>query len=219
MKMAGHRRARRQLLCGLLGVAAAAWAGANPPGSAEDGMSGPVQRLQQWVMHAADHGGAPFIVIDKPGAHLWLFDAAGTLLGHTPVLLGLARGDHTVPGIGERRIEDVLPHERTTPAGRFVAEAGHNANGEDVLWIDYHAAVSLHRVRANNAAERRLQRLASPTPADNRISYGCINLPAVFYDRHIQPLVRAHRPVVYLLPDTLPMERVFAALQHAPASR
>lgn len=56
-----------------------------------------------------------------------------------------------------------LPHERTTPAGRFLAEAGRNADGDDIFWVDYDVAVSMHRVRAHVPAERRLQRLASPT--------------------------------------------------------
>jgi len=85
------------------------------------------------------------------------------------VLLGLARGDDSVPGIGERKIAEILPFERTTPAGRFVGERGRNASGEDIVWVDYDAAVSMHRVRATNPKERRLERLASPTPADNRI--------------------------------------------------
>ncbi len=55
----------------------------------------------------------------------------------------------------------ILPEERTTPAGRFVAELGHNIKGEDIVWVDYDAAVSLHRVRATNPTERRLQRLAT----------------------------------------------------------
>lgn len=106
-----------------------------------------------------------------------------------------------MPDIGTRAIADILPHERTTPAGRFIAERGRNADGEDVIWIDYDAAVSMHRVRANDPLERRLQRLASPTPRDNRISYGCINVPAAFYDRWLAPLVVAARPVVYVLPE------------------
>ena len=40
----------------------------------------------------------------------------------------------------------MLPEERTTPAGRFVAERGQNLRGEDVVWIDYDAAVLMHRV-------------------------------------------------------------------------
>jgi hypothetical protein len=61
--------------------------------------------------------------------------------------------------------------------------------------------VSLHRVRANNKAERRLERLASPTVEDNRISYGCVNLPAAFYDAHVKPLFGNSRGVIYVLPE------------------
>jgi hypothetical protein len=161
------------------------------------------------IAASRDNAGAPFVVIDKRQAHLWLFDAAGRALGSTPVLLGLARGDHTVPGIGDRPLAQVRPDERTTPAGRFVAEHGRNTQGEDILWVDYDAAVSMHRVRATNPKERRLQRLASESVADNRISYGCINIPAAFYDDHLLPAVRRTAPVVYLLPETRPAATLF----------
>jgi len=164
----------------------------------------------RWVRQSQDNEGAPFIVIDKRQARLWLFDARGSLLGDTPVLLGLARGDASVPGIGEREMADIQRHERTTPAGRFIAEPGVNASGEDIFWIDYDAAVSMHRVRAVNAAERRLQRLASPSMADNRISYGCINVPAAFYDRRIRPLFLSGRGVVYVLPEQVPLRSLFS---------
>ena len=80
------------------------------------------------------------------------------------MLLGLARGDDTVPGIGEKKLSEIPPEERTTPAGRFVAEPGVNAEGDDIVWVDYDAAVSMHRVRTTNPVERRLQRLLSRTP-------------------------------------------------------
>jgi hypothetical protein len=173
------------------------------------------QSMVAWVTQVGDNAGLPFIVIDKRGARLWVFDALGRALAQTPVLLGLARGDLSVPGIGERAMRDIRPEERTTPAGRFIAEPGRNADGEDVFWIDYENAVSMHRVRATNPVERRLQRLATPTAADNRISYGCINVPARFYDTRIQPLFGKGHGVVYLLPDVLPMDRVFPGLRVA----
>jgi hypothetical protein len=156
-----------------------------------------------------DNGALPFAVLDKREAHLWLFDARGRMLGATPVLLGLARGDASVPGIGEREMRQIRPHERTTPAGRFIVEAGRNTSGEDIFWVDYDAAVSMHRVRATNPAERRLQRLATRTPRDNRISYGCINVPAHFYDSRIRPLFGAQRGVVYVLPERMPAAKYF----------
>lgn len=179
------------------------WACAAAPAAASglEPMTPPAQRAYAHVVTTRDNASAPFIVIDKVAARLWVFDARGDPRGSTPVLLGAARGDRTVPGIGQRPIEQILPHERTTPAGRFVAERGRNADGEDIIWVDYDAAVSMHRVRATKASERRLERLASSTPRDNRISYGCINVPAAFYERWLGPLVVNAKPVVYVLPE------------------
>ena len=140
---------------------------------------------------------------------LHVFDAAGNPRGSSPVLLGLAVGDDSVPGIGERKMSDIRPAERTTPAGRFVSEPGRNLQGEDIVWIDYDAAVSMHRVRNGNQADRRLERLATPTPADNRISYGCVNVPAAFYDAFIKPFFGVKPAVVYVLPETRPASAVF----------
>ena len=168
-------------------------------------------QIANWVVHSADNGALPFLIVDKRRAKVYAFDVGGHLLGSAPVLLGLARGDESVPGIGERKIADILPQERTTPAGRFVAELGRNAKGEDIIWIDYDAAVSMHRVRANNPKERRLTRLSSPTPDDNRISYGCINVPVQFYETVLMPTMAAHHAVVYVLPDVRSARDVFGA--------
>jgi len=161
------------------------------------------------VLHSRDNGRAPFIIIDKRHARMWLFNAQGEARGNTPVLLGLARGDHTAPGIGDKPLAQIRVGERTTPAGRFVAEPGRNAKGDDIYWVDYDSAVSMHRVHDVDPGDKRLQRLATPSIADNRISYGCINVPAAFYDQSLVPLVGRARAVVYLLPETRPFESIF----------
>ena len=158
---------------------------------------------------ASDAGGRPFIVIDKPAAAMYVFDADGRVRGSAPVLLGAAIGDDTVPGVGDKPLDKVLPEEKTTPAGRFVGEPGRNARGEDVVWVDYDAAVSMHRVITFNADERRLERLATATVADNRISYGCINVPAEFYDAYVRPAYAQRNAVVYVLPEVKPLNQVF----------
>jgi hypothetical protein len=137
-------------------LAAAAGTAATPRAPTAAAMSAAVRAHWHWVLRTRDHEAAPFVIIDKRAARLWLFDAAARPLGHTPVLLGLARGDASVEGIGTREIGSIRPHERTTPAGRFIAEPGRNAQGEDIIWVDYEAAVSLHRVRATQPHERRL---------------------------------------------------------------
>jgi hypothetical protein len=169
-------------------------------------------RLAKAAVAAADNHGEAFAVVDKKNAHVFVFDAQGRLVADSPVLLGLAHGDDSVPGIGERKMSEIRPDERTTPAGRFASEPGRNMQGEDIVWVDYDAAISMHRVRATNKAERRLERLASPSVADNRISYGCINVPAGFYDAHIRPVLGLRKGVVYVLPETMPMQARFGFL-------
>ena len=126
-------------------------------------LSPDARELVQWVEHTHDSRDAPFLVVDKRRARVLVFDASARLVADAPVLLGAARGDDSVPGIGTRKMSDIRPHERTTPAGRFEAEAGRNVQGEDIVWVDYDNAVSMHRGRTSNPRERRLQRLASPT--------------------------------------------------------
>jgi hypothetical protein len=151
----------------------------------------------------------PFVIVDKIDAKVFVFYADGQLRGAAPALLGLARGDSSIPGIGNRKLSEIRPEERTTPAGRFVASLGYNFNGKDVLWVDYKNAVSLHRVITNNPKERRLERLATPTPLDKRISYGCINVPANFFDNVVKPAFTRTYGIVYVLPETRSIGEIF----------
>lgn len=198
-----HTSSVRRFCVGLaLLTAVLASAGAAPPPAVLSALSPQSRQVHAWVVGSGNQQGMPFALIDKTAAQLHLFNAHGALLASSPVLLGLAQGDYSVPGIGERKLSDILAEERTTPAGRFVSEPGLNLQGHDIVWIDYDAAVSLHRVRSTNRAERRLQRLASPTVADNRISYGCVNVPTAFYNRHIAPSWGQEAGVIYVLPET-----------------
>ncbi len=167
------------------------------------------RRLIDWVTGSGDNRGMPFAVVDKTDAKVFVFDAHGRFRGAAPVLVGLARGDYNVPGIGNRKMSDIRPEERTTPAGRFVASLGRNFHKKDVLWVDYKGAVSLHRVVTNNPEEHRLERLDSPDPLDHRISYGCINVPAKFFDKVVKPTFKGTYCVVYILPDTVSLSKVF----------
>jgi hypothetical protein len=172
------------------------------PGSSD------VRAVADWVVGSGDNGLLAFIIVDKVNAKVFLFDSGGRLSGATPALLGVGRGDDSVEGIGQRKLATMKPEERTTPAGRFVAALGHDLE-QDVLWIDYEASVSLHRVIVGRADERRGQRLGSPSTLDNRISYGCINVPPEFYDDFVVPAFRGTVGIVYILPETKPAAQVF----------
>jgi hypothetical protein len=164
-------------------------------------VSDQARTMAHWVIGKGDANGLPFLIIDKLEARVFAFDARGVLLRSAPALIGLAPGDVSPPGIGSKRLADITPAQRITPAGRFEAALGKNLAGHTILWVDYEAALSLHRVVTTNRAERRLQRLATPSAGDNRVSYGCINVPTAFYDEVVEPLFSAVDGIVYILPE------------------
>ena len=170
------------------------------------------RQMADWVARSGDNHGLPFIIVDKVNARVFVFEAAGRLKGASGVLVGLARGDDTVPGIGDRKVSSVRPDERITPAGRFNASMGHDANKHDVLWVDYPNGIALHRVVTSNPAERRLQRLASASPGDKRISYGCINVSVEFFEKIIVPGFAKKNGVVYIMPEVKLIRAVFPDL-------
>ena len=166
-----------------------------------------------WVTATGDNGGLPFMVIDKVAAAVFVFDSEGEFLGATPALLGLASGDEATPGSATASLSELGPAERTTPAGRFAARYGPAIGGPSVLWVDYATAVALHPVVKGTRREQRAQRLRSATPEDNRITYGCINVPVAFHRDLIRPLFRRAGGIVYILPETRSLEQVFPGLR------
>lgn len=173
--------------------------------------SAEARHVADWAVDAADHGGLPFVIVDKALARVFVFDGAGKLTGAAPALMGLSSGDDSVPGIGQRAMSAIKPEERTTPAGRFVATLDRSLKGDEILWVDYDAAVALHRVIATVPKERRLQRLDSRDPADRRITFGCINVPVRFFDEVVAPAFRGRGGIVYVLPEGRPAREVFGS--------
>ena len=177
--------------------------------------SNQAQDVAHWVIFSGDHQGLPFVVVDKIHARVFVFNHHGRLLGAAPALVGQARGDEPVPGLGDRPLSQIQPHERITPAGRFVAELDRNAAGQTILWVDYEQAISLHPVRSLNPQERRLERLASASLHDKRISYGCINVPTQFWQTVVLPKFKYMKGIVYVLPDSRPLDSVFVNWMNA----
>jgi hypothetical protein len=167
--------------------------------------------IADWIVDSGDNRKLPFAIVDKKQARVFVFDAHGKLTGAAAALLGLTVGDDSVPGIGDRAMASIRPEERTTPAGRFVAAIDHNANGKQILWIDYDNAISMHAVVAGTVADRRTQRLATPSVLDNRISFGCINVPATFFEQVVLPAFSHSNGIVYVLPETRSARTVFAS--------
>ena len=173
-------------------------------------------RVVDWVRHSGDAQDRPFAVVDKRAARLYVFDRRGQLVGQSPALLGSTPGDHTVPGVGARTQSGQLgADERTTPAGRFETAPGRNLSGEHVVWVDYESAFAIHRVRPGAAYKTRLQSLATPVADGKRLSWGCVVVPVDFYRTVVQPVLGAGRSVVYVLPETQPLQAFLDGLAAA----
>lgn len=161
-----------------------------------------------WIARTGDNQGRPFMIVDKKNTKVFVFDGQASLRGATLALLGLAVGDESADGIGDRKLSEIRPEERTTPAGRFDASFGLNLAGQDILWIDYDTALALHRVLAVGTRQHRLEREATSTMS-RRVTFGCINVPVAFYEQVVQRTFAGTVGVVYILPETKPVGEVF----------
>ncbi|MDO7843345.1 hypothetical protein [Sphingomonas immobilis] len=191
-----------------------------PVAAARDGTailpSAEALRVADWVAASGDNRALPYAIVDKKNAALFLFDAKAKPIAVVPVLIGVAVGDDASPGIGSKKLAEIGPAEKTTPAGRFLAKFGLAFGKERILWVDYATSVALHPIPPDSKKkDRRRERMLSPTPDDNRITFGCINVPKVFYGTKLRPLFQRRGGYVYVLPDTKPLEAVFPRLRVA----
>ena len=185
-----------------------------PPGQ---GVSDTVIELAGWVVATKDNQGYPFAIMDKDAAQILVFGSDGRLRGATPGLFGSAVGDHSAPGVAGLALREIPGRDRTTPAGRFVGGYGPSTDAGRVLWVDYDSAVSMHPTATGVPAERRVERLASPEPDDNRVTHGCINVPPEFYEQVIRQTFE-RGGVFYILPDTDSLAETFPEFAQSRAT-
>lgn len=158
-------------------------------------LSQQVKDTASHVVQTKDNGGKPFIVADKMSGNITLFDANGKVLTTAPALYGSEVGD-TLQGTN-----------RQTPAGRFTLTYSKDdkslgdmqvLDGVSMQDGNTNYVWAIHRV-INPKGENRLNRLNSKTASDNRISNGCINVPAEFFNKHLN---QQFDGVLYVLPET-----------------
>jgi hypothetical protein len=182
-----------------------------PPAAPVDPLqsaSAEVKSVARWVLDSRDNGGLPFLLIDKVNARVFAFSPAGQYRGDAPVLLGMTPGDRLLAP-NSAAMAQMGPQERVTPAGRFVSRLAIDSHGNELLVLDYAASISLHPVVKGTPEEHRAERLASPTSQDNRISFGCINVPPAFYATYVSPAFARTKGIVYVLPETSPASALF----------
>lgn len=180
-------------------------------------VSDTVIELAGWVVASEDNQGYPFAVMDKAAAQILVFGGDGRLRGAAPGLFGSAVGDHTAPGVAGLALREIPGRDRTTPAGRFVGGFGPSIDAGRVLWVDYDSAVSIHPTATGVPAERRVERLASSAPDDNRVTHGCINVSPEFYEQIIRPTFE-RGGLFYILPDTASLAETFPEFAQSRAT-
>lgn len=136
------------------------------------GMSGQARMVANYMQAA---GYETLVVLDKNNAELLVIDK-GEVVMRSPALYGKGKG------------EDVSNDPNTTPAGIFALRE------YSVSTRDYAGGLALGFLNTKNSSyiihptyqrlreQRRDERLASPTPDDNAISFGCVNVPYDFYN-------------------------------------
>lgn len=143
---------------------------ATVPESAQAAMSDAAQVTYSAVAPIAKAAKKAFMITDKADGKIHIFHADGTPIIQTAALTGRDIGDKLQGGKG------------ITPAGkytiRFTADAEY-AGGFRYDLVETSRGggiIAVHAVYTGEAAEKRPERLQTASAADNRISWGCINV-------------------------------------------
>ena len=150
----------------------------------------------QNIVGQNDNQGKQFIVADKQAGTLTMYTSSGQQITSTPALFGKTEGDSV--------------SSKNTPSGRFetkqanVRTEGYGGSAQVLTQNGQNlqlggSSYAIHRVYTKYARENRQGRLDTPTTTDNRISYGCINVPVDFYDTYLNS---DQDTVVYVMPET-----------------
>lgn len=170
------------------------------------GLSRPASAVNSWVQQTRDNAGRPYIIADKQAGEIHIVGADGTVKATAPALYGRKIGDGM--SIGE------------TPAGIFAihqeaAPASYGGDLQQFATAPDGDVYAIHRVLTNNKQDRP-GRLASPTAEDNRISLGCINIPADLYNKYLSGKFDGK---LYVLPDQRSLGDVFKGIDEQRAQQ
>jgi hypothetical protein len=88
--------------------------------------------MADWIVARRDNGKAPFFIIDKRDARLYVFRPSGELSGARPCS-SEARRATTRSRHRQRAGAAGQAFQRTTPAGRFITQPGLDLERSDVV--------------------------------------------------------------------------------------
>lgn len=171
------------------------------PAVAKTQMSPTAQAVYEAMAPVAMKSGKWFMVADKPNGMLHIFKEDGSHALSDPTLYGKDTGDVM------EAVSSLKGGAKVTPAGKFTlkARASTYAGGQELILVeskDYTGYIAIHAADTSDASENRLGRLDTPTAADNRVSYGCINTKHDTFINEIAPnIANLDGGMVFVVPD------------------
>jgi len=145
-----------------------------------------------------------FLMVDKLHALLFYFKN-GQPIYSDPVLTGASTADRFTPDILAKSFSEPLTQsQKITPAGRYTVTRDYDPLYGIIFEInEIHGkdwSLAIHTVYLGLPHEKRRERLQSPSPHDNLVTYGCMNIDADgirFLARH---LPKKGKTPLYILP-------------------
>ena len=171
------------------------------PKAAKAQMSKTAQAVYSAMAPVAMKSGKWFIIADKPNGMLHIFKEDGSHALSDAALYGKDKGDVL------DAISSLEGGPKITPAGKFTMKEvpGKYAGKVSLMLMesqDYTGYIAVHAADTSNQSENRLDRLASTTTEDNRISYGCINTNHDTFINKIKPNIsKLDGGMMFILPD------------------
>ncbi len=146
-----------------------------------------------------------YMILDKNDARFYLVEGS-RIVANFPALLGSQIGDDLPvesAGTAASVFSSLLPMTDTKAYKAFYRATVIHFDCNDT----FTECDSIHGLWTHSPAQRRPQRLASASPADNRISNGCVNLSNPDFDR-VYNFVNTHtsskggRPYFIVMPES-----------------
>ena len=174
--------------------------------SARQHVSDTVIEFAGWVV-ATGITTLSFAIIDKPPHRSWCSVPWPSSRRGAGLFGSGGRRSYCPRHRRSRASRDPRPGSAPTPAGRFVGGFGPSIDAGRVRgWTTF--PVSIHPIATGPSGRRRAERLASPSPDDNRVTHGCITFRPILRADHPSD-VRGGRGVLHLarygpLAETVP---------------
>src|SRR5574343_660100 len=141
------------------------------------------------------------IVADKTGGKLYVYNHELRKVYSNPALYGKILTDTL-----DAKLLDTEKVAYITPSGEFTSTKAYSATMHEpitALILGTKSLIAIHPVWKGSPTQKRIERLNTDTPDDNRITNGCINILDDFYYNVIDKLKTGVKIIVLKEGDRL----------------